>query len=87
MAVNMPIQGTAAEILKLAMINIQNRMDALTLRSMMILQVHDELIFEVPRLELEQMTAVVTELMPAAMTLAVPLNVEIKTGDNWDDME
>ena len=87
MAINMPIQGTAAEIIKLAMIHIRERIDALKLRSMMILQVHDELIFEVPRVELEQMTAIVTELMPAAMTLAVPLDVELKTGDNWGDME
>ena len=87
MAINMPIQGTAADIIKIAMINIQERIDSLGLRSKMILQVHDELIFEVPQDELEQMNAVVMELMPSAMTLAVPLRVELKAGHNWGDME
>jgi len=87
MAVNMPIQGTAADIIKIAMVRIQERLDELKLRSMMIIQVHDELIFEVPREELEQVRAIVTELMPSAMVLAVPLDVELKTGDTWGDME
>ena len=86
MAINMPIQGTAADIIKIAMVNIQERMDALRLRSMMIIQVHDELIFETPQDELEQMNAIVMELMPSAMTLAVPLEVELKTGYTWGDM-
>ena len=91
MAVNMPIQGTAADIIKIAMINIQQRMADLGMRSRMILQVHDELIFEVPRGELEQMQAIVTELMPSAVPPAVgfdvPLEVEMKVGDNWGEME
>ena len=91
MAVNMPIQGTAADIIKIAMINIQQRMADLGMRSRMILQVHDELIFEVPRGELEQMRAIVTELMPSAVPPAVgfevPLEVEMKVGDNWGEME
>ena len=87
MAVNTPIQGTAADIIKIAMVSIQGRMDDLGLRSMMILQVHDELIFEVPQDEVDQMKAIVTELMPSAMSLAVPLNVELKTGYTWGDME
>ena len=90
MAVNMPIQGTAADIIKIAMINIQQRMAELGMRSRMILQVHDELIFEVPRDELEQMRAIITELMPAAVPPAVgfevPLEVEMKVGDNWGEM-
>ena len=86
-AINMPIQGTAADIIKIAMVRIQERIDALKLRSMMIIQVHDELIFEVVHEELEEMEAVVLELMPAAMELAVPLDVEIKTGATWGDME
>ena len=57
------------------------------LRSLMIIQVHDELIFETPVEELEQMKAIVMELMPSAMSLAVPLEVELKTGDKWGDME
>ncbi len=87
MAINMPIQGTAADIIKIAMIRIQERLDALKLRSMMIIQVHDELIFESPNDELEQMKALVTELMPSAMSLAVPLDVELKSGYKWGKME
>ena len=86
-AINMPIQGTAADIIKIAMIRLQERIDSLGLDSRMILQVHDELIFEVPRRELEQMKAQVMELMPSAMTLAVPLRVDLKTGPNWADLE
>ena len=91
MAVNMPIQGTAADIIKIAMINIQQRMTDLNMRSRMILQVHDELIFEVPRDELGQMQAIITELMPSAVPpdvgFEVPLEVEMKVGDNWGEME
>lgn len=86
MAVNMPIQGTAADIIKIAMIRIQERIDALSLRTMMIIQVHDELIFEVPNTELDEMKSIVNELMPSAMTLDVPLTVEMKTGYNWCEM-
>ena len=87
MAINMPIQGTAADILKLAMVRLQAEMDARELRSMMILQVHDELIFESPQDELDEMKGLVDEIMPAAMSLAVPLEVDVKTGANWGDME
>ncbi len=87
MAVNMPIQGSAADILKLAMISIQGRMDEIGLASMMIIQVHDELIFEVLNEEMDQMQAIVLELMPSAMKLDVSLEVEIKRGFTWGDME
>ena len=87
MAINMPIQGTAADIIKIAMVRIQERLDALALRSMMIFQVHDELIFEVPHDELEQMRAIVMEMMPSALPLKAPLAVEVKTGPTWGDME
>ena len=87
MAINMPIQGTAADILKLAMVRLQAEMDARELRSMMILQVHDELIFESPQDELDEMKGLVDEIMPAAMSLAVPLEVDVKTGANWGDMD
>ena len=86
-AINMPIQGTAADIIKIAMIQIMDRMTDLNMRSKMILQVHDELIFEVPREELDQMSEIVMELMPASMSLEVPLAVELKAGDNWGDLE
>lgn len=87
MAINMPIQGTAADIIKIAMIAIQDRLEEKGLRSKMIIQVHDELIFEVPREELQQMREMVNELMPASMELAVPLDVALKTGDSWGQME
>ena len=87
MAINMPIQGTAADILKLAMVRLQAEMDARELQSMIILQVHDELIFESPQDELDEMRALVNEIMPAAMSLAVPLDVDVKTGANWGDMD
>ncbi len=86
-AINMPIQGTAADIIKIAMIRIMERMTELKMRSKMILQVHDELIFEVPRDELDRMSAIVEELMPASLRLDVPLAVELKTGDTWGDLE
>ena len=86
-AINMPIQGTAADIIKIAMIRIMERMTDLGMRSKMILQVHDELIFETPRDELDELSEVVTELMPASLSLAVPLAVELKTGDTWGDLE
>ncbi|MBF8267396.1 MAG: polA [Dehalococcoidia bacterium] len=87
MAVNMPVQGTAADIIKLAMINIDHRMQQEKVRARMLLQVHDELIFEVPEEEMETMRAMVVELMPAALELIVPLRVELKTGYTWGDME
>ena len=87
MAVNMPIQGTAADIVKLAMINVDSEMKNLRLRSKMILQVHDELIFEVPKEELEVMSSLLTDLMPQALKLSVPLTVEIKTGSTWGDLQ
>ena len=86
MAINMPIQGTAADIIKIAMINIQRRIDDLAFRSKMIIQVHDELIFEVPKNELEQLKLILLDLMPSAMTLAVPLEADLKTGYNWGNM-
>jgi DNA polymerase-1 len=82
----MPIQGTAAEIIKIAMVQIMERMDDLGMKSKMILQVHDELIFETPNDEFDQMREIVMELMPNAMSLAVPLDVEVKSGHTWGDM-
>ncbi len=85
-AINTPIQGTAADAIKLAMVKLQARMDEIGLRSLMIVQVHDELIFEVPLEELEDMQAVVLEIMPRAMELAVPLEVDLKSGKSWGTM-
>ncbi len=87
MAVNAPVQGTAAEIIKTAMVEIQTRMNAARMRSKMLLQVHDELIFESPKEELQALKALVLEVMPHAMELVVPLKVDVKTGSTWGDME
>ena len=90
MAINMPIQGTAADIVKLAMLRVHRAIEKQELRSKMLLQVHDELIFEVPKDELEAMSRLLLEEMPRALDthnpLIVPLEVDIKTGLNWGDM-
>ena len=85
-AINMPIQGTAADIIKVAMINIDEQLTKLEMKSKMILQVHDELIFEVPKTELKEMESLVGELMPSAVTLEVPLEIEMKTGSDWGNL-
>jgi len=82
-AVNTPIQGTAAEIIKLAMIAIDRRLLAEGLRSKMVLSIHDELLFDAPRDEVERLKVLVTEEMEGAMELKVPLEVEIGIGENW----
>ena len=87
MAINMPIQGTAADIMKLAMVRVQRRLDAEEMRTKMLLQVHDELVFETPREELEALRDLVFDEMPAAMNIDVTLKVDAKWGDNWGDME
>jgi len=87
MAINMPVQGTSADIIKLAMIKLQREMDRKGLRAMMILQVHDELLFEVPKEELEEMKSLAIDIMPHALVLSVPLKVETKVGRNWGEME
>ena len=84
-AVNMPIQGTAADILKRAMIDLHAALPAEGLRTRMILTVHDELLFEAPREEAERAAAVVRQRMEGAVTLAVPLTVDVGIGDNWKD--
>jgi DNA polymerase-1 len=86
-AINSPIQGTAADIIKLAMINIQDIIEQRGLSSRMILQVHDELIFDVVPSELEEMRTLVVENMEGAVSLSVPLRVDVGTGDNWFDLK
>ena len=90
-AVNMPIQGTAADIMKLAMIRVQRRLDQGDLRTKMLLQVHDELVFEAPREELDAIQALVFDEMPAALdqyvNLDVSLKVDVKWAETWGDME
>ena len=87
MAINMPIQGTAADIMKLAMVRVQRRLDAEEMQTKMLLQVHDELVFETPRDELDALKDLVFDEMPAAMDLDVTLKVDAKWADNWGDME
>ncbi|RKD23791.1 DNA polymerase I [Ammoniphilus oxalaticus] len=84
-AMNTPIQGSAADIIKLAMVNMSRALTEKKLRSRMLLQVHDELVFEVPKEELEQMKQLVAETMEQAITLRVPLKVEVSWGDTWYD--
>ena len=86
-AVNTPLQGTAADLIKLAMINIDEELRTRKLTSRMLLQVHDELLFEVPQVELEDMRALVKDKMENVRTLKVPLDVEIGVGLNWRDVE
>ena len=82
-AVNAPIQGSAADIIKIAMINIHRRMEKENWQSKMLLQVHDELDFDVPKTEVETLSAMVKEEMENAFSLEVPLLVEVGIGENW----
>ncbi|MCA1291666.1 DNA polymerase I [Paenibacillus sp. alder61] len=82
-AMNTPIQGTAADIIKLAMVLMDEALRSRGLRSRMLLQVHDELVFEVPPEELDIMTKLVPETMEKALDLSVPLKAEVSSGTNW----
>ncbi|WP_248924731.1 DNA polymerase I [Paenibacillus hamazuiensis] len=82
-AMNTPIQGTAADIIKLAMVQLAQRMKDEQLKSRMLLQVHDELVFEVPEEELPVMRRIVPEVMESALKLDVPLKVDVDAGHNW----
>ena len=82
-AVNAPIQGSAADIIKIAMVRIAQRLEREHLSTRMLLQVHDELLFDVPKPELEVVTPLISEEMQQAYKLSVPLIVEIGTGNNW----
>ncbi|WP_307605299.1 DNA polymerase I [Paenibacillus sp. V4I9] len=84
-AMNTPIQGTAADIIKLAMVQMADRLKQDGLKSRMLLQVHDELVFEVPEEELETMRRVVPEVMAAALQLDVPLSADVDFGLTWYD--
>ncbi|MNH97996.1 DNA polymerase I [compost metagenome] len=82
-AMNTPIQGTAADIIKLAMVHMDKALYERGLRSRMLLQVHDELVFEVPEDELELMKTLLPEVMAGALKLSVPLKAEVSYGSNW----
>jgi len=86
-AVNTPLQGTAADLIKIAMIRIDTALQERGLKSRMTLQVHDELVFEVPEEEVDTMQSLVREQMEKVQALAVPLLVEMGTGSNWRDLD
>jgi len=87
MAINMPVQGTSADIIKVAMIKLDQEMEKRHLKSKLLLQVHDELIFEVPENELDEMKKLMPQIMTTALKLSLPLKVDIKMGKNWGQME
>jgi len=82
-AINAPIQGSAADMIKIAMINIYNEFQKRKLQSRMTMQVHDELVFDVYKPEVDQVKQIVGDLMRTALPLDVPVEVEMNTGDNW----
>ncbi len=86
MAINHPIQGTASDIVKMAMIRVQRLIEEHGLRVLMVLQVHDELVFEIRPDELDGFASELCTIMEGAMTLSVPLKVDLKIGDNWEEM-
>ena len=87
MAINMPIQGTAADGIKIAMVRLDAAMRERGLRSRMLLQVHDELVFETDEEELPGLATLAREVMESALPLDVPLTVELKVGADWDEMD
>jgi DNA polymerase-1 len=84
-AINAPIQGSAADIIKAAMIAIHGELKKRSLKSRMIIQVHDELVFEVYKPELDEVKALVKSSMENVLKLKVPLLVEMGVGENWLD--
>ncbi|TMB94417.1 MAG: DNA polymerase I, partial [Chloroflexi bacterium] len=86
-AINMPVQGTAADIIKIAMNRLDAEMQRRKMRSLMTLQVHDELIFECPGDELEEVRRLCLDIMPQSLEMRVPLKVDTKVGRNWGEMQ
>ena len=84
-ALNAPIQGSAADIVKMAMLDVQNRLDHSDLSSRMLVQIHDELLFEIAPGEEEQLRQLVHDGMEGVMELRVPLEVAIGVGETWKD--
>ncbi|MBU4356644.1 MAG: DNA polymerase I [Proteobacteria bacterium] len=85
-AINTPLQGTAADIIKAAMLEVESAMQGANLSGMMILQIHDELLFEVPRAELADTVRLVRRVMEGVVRLKVPLTVDLRVGENWGEM-
>jgi DNA polymerase-1 len=86
-AINTVIQGSAADLIKKAMINVHGRLRRERLAARMLLQIHDELVFEVPAAEVESLAALAREEMSSVLRLTVPLKVDVKVGDNWAECE
>lgn len=90
MAINMPVQGTAADIMKLAMVRVHRRIHSSNVKAKMLLQVHDELVFEVSEGDIDTLSEIVYDEMPRALEnyadIVVPLKIDVKMGDNWGDM-
>ncbi|MDC0960771.1 DNA polymerase, partial [Dehalococcoidia bacterium] len=87
MAINMPIQGSAADVIKIAMINIDNEINKLNLKAKMIIQVHDELIFETPEEEVNLVKSMLNSIMPSSLELKVPLNIAISQNKTWGGLK
>jgi DNA polymerase-1 len=86
MAINMPIQGTAADIQKIAMIRVAERLVAGGFEAKLLLSVHDELLLEVPKGEVDRLIPILRETMEGALPLDVPLTVDVKVGTDWESM-
>jgi len=85
-AINTPLQGTTADIIKTAMLEVESAMHGAGLSGMMLLQLHDELLFEVPRAELADTARLVRRVMEGIVRLKVPLTVDLRVGENWGEM-
>ena len=86
-AINMPVQGTAADIIKAAMVDVQKRLEDEGMASKMLLQVHDELVFETPQHEQDALVGVLEEIMPRELHLVVPVEIEIRAGYSWGELK
>jgi DNA polymerase-1 len=86
-AINAPIQGTAADIIKVAMLKIPDKLESAGLSTKMLLQVHDELVFECPPEQLQSSAEIIQEYMRSAYKLDVPLKTDAKSGQNWAELE
>ena len=83
MAMNTPIQGTSADIIKIAMVKVYNRLKSEGMKSQLVLQVHDELIVEAPLDEMEKAAAILSQEMQNAAHLSIPLKADVNSGENW----
>jgi DNA polymerase-1 len=84
-AINTPVQGTAADLIKRAMVDIDRELESRKMRSRMLIQVHDELLLEAPRDEYDELVRIVREKMETAIEFTVPLKVNISVGNNWEE--